>query len=178
MFRYFLVPSKLYTAYLLDIFYPMTLREDFTFFTRTRPVTQNRLRASSCLRSANAQPSHLLCFGVPALLFSASAPSDRSLRSWSSPRPISNSQLHALLHFHLCPIYLVVFKGSYFFRMGYLILRGASRLDAFSVYPVAVESFLDQHFGSCINAGGCLVKDQHWWQAQHEIGRASCRERV
>ena len=51
------------------------------------------------------------------------------------PRPISNSQLHALLHFHLCPIYLVVFKGVYFFRMGYLILRGASRLDAFSVYP-------------------------------------------
>ena len=32
------------------------------------------------------------------------------------PRPISNSQLHALLHFHLCPIYLVVFKGSYYFR--------------------------------------------------------------
>ena len=58
-----------------------------------------------------------------------------TLTFWSSPRPISNSQLHALLHFHLCPIYLVVFKGSYFFRMGYLILRGASRLDAFSVYP-------------------------------------------
>ena len=31
---------------------------------------------------------------------------------WSSPRPISTSQLHALLHFHLWPIYLVVFKGS------------------------------------------------------------------
>ena len=55
---------------------------------------------------------------------------------WSSPHPISNSQLHALLHFHPCPIYLVVFKGVYFFRMGHLILRGASRLDAFSVYPV------------------------------------------
>ena len=54
---------------------------------------------------------------------------------WSSPHPISNSQLHVLPHFHLCPIYLVVFKGSYFFRIGYLILRGASRLDAFSVYP-------------------------------------------
>ena len=27
------------------------------------------------------------------------------------PRPISNSQLHVLPHFHLCPIYLVVFKG-------------------------------------------------------------------
>ena len=57
------------------------------------------------------------------------------LAFWSSPRPISSSQLHTLPHFHLCPIYLVVFKGSYFFRMGYLILRGASRLDAFSVYP-------------------------------------------
>ena len=55
--------------------------------------------------------------------------------SWSSPHPISNSQLHVLPHFHLCPIYLVVFKGVYFIRMGYLILRGASRLDAFSVYP-------------------------------------------
>ena len=55
--------------------------------------------------------------------------------SWISPRPISNSQLHTLLHFHLCPIYLVVFKWSYYLRMGYLILRGASRLDAFSVYP-------------------------------------------
>ena len=58
-----------------------------------------------------------------------------SLHSWSSPRPISNSQLHTLLHFHLCPIYLVVFKGSYRLCGGYLILRGASRLDAFSVYP-------------------------------------------
>ena len=56
--------------------------------------------------------------------------------SWSSPRPISNSQLHTSLCFHLCPIYLVLSKGSYSFRMGYLILRGASRLDAFSVYPV------------------------------------------
>ena len=55
---------------------------------------------------------------------------------WLSPRPISNSQLHTLPCFHLCPIYLVVFKGSYYLRMGYLILRGASRLDAFSVYPV------------------------------------------
>ena len=55
---------------------------------------------------------------------------------WLSPRPISNSQLHTLLRFHLCPIYLVVFKGPYSFQMGYLISGGASRLDAFSVYPV------------------------------------------
>ena len=32
---------------------------------------------------------------------------------WLSPRPISNNQLHVLPHFHLCPINLVVFKGSY-----------------------------------------------------------------
>ena len=54
---------------------------------------------------------------------------------WISPRPISIGQLNALRHLHLQPIYLVVFKGSYFLRMGYLILRGASHLDAFSVYP-------------------------------------------
>ena len=57
------------------------------------------------------------------------------LTFWSSSRPISSSQLHASLHFHLCPIYLVVFKGSSTFRSGDLILGGASRLDAFSVYP-------------------------------------------
>ncbi|MVP02606.1 hypothetical protein EDM21_24405 [Paenibacillus sp. N10] len=51
----------------------------------------------------------------------------------SSPRPISIGQLHTLLCFHLQPIYLVVFKGSY--ELGNLILRGASRLDAFSAYP-------------------------------------------
>ena len=58
-----------------------------------------------------------------------------TLSAWSSPHPISNSQLHALLHFHLRPIYLIVSEGVYSLRMGYLILRGASRLDAFSVYP-------------------------------------------
>ena len=54
---------------------------------------------------------------------------------WSSPQTISNSQLHTLLHFHLCPIYLVFFKGLYPRRVGYLISGWASRLDAFSVYP-------------------------------------------
>ena len=56
------------------------------------------------------------------------------LNLWLSPRPISICQLHTLLHFHLKPINLVVYKGSYI--LGNLILRGASRLDAFSVYPV------------------------------------------
>ena len=58
----------------------------------------------------------------------------------SSARSISITQLNALLHFHLCPIYLVVFKGTYFLKgMGHLVLRGASRLDAFSVYPFPAQ---------------------------------------
>ena len=57
------------------------------------------------------------------------------LRLRSSFRPISSSQLHTSLYFHPCPIYLIVSKGSLTFLLGDLILRGASRLDAFSVYP-------------------------------------------
>ena len=47
---------------------------------------------------------------------------------WSSPRSISNSQLHVLPHFHLCPIYLVVFKGSYFLLEGISHLEGGFTL--------------------------------------------------
>ena len=36
-----------------------------------------------------------------------------SWNHWSSVRPISIGQLHALLHFHLRPINVVVFHGSY-----------------------------------------------------------------
>ena len=70
---------------------------------------------------------------------------------WSSPHPISNSQLHVLPHFHLCPIDLVVFKRVYSFWMGYLILRGASRLDAFSVYPFRAW-LLGRRLGSLTDA--------------------------
>ena len=34
-------------------------------------------------------------------------------KMWLSPRPISIRQLHASPHFHLEPIYLIVFQGSY-----------------------------------------------------------------
>ena len=57
-------------------------------------------------------------------------------RSRTSPRAISTIQLHTLLHFHLWPIYPVVSRCPYSFRLGNLVLEGASRLDAFSVYPV------------------------------------------
>ena len=48
--------------------------------------------------------------------------------SWSSLRPISGSPLHALLHFHSCPIYLVVFKGSYCLTAGISHLGGGFTL--------------------------------------------------
>ncbi len=47
-------------------------------------------------------------------------------------RAISTGQLHGLPRFHPRPINVVVFHGS---RRD-LVLRGASRLDAFSGYPV------------------------------------------
>ena len=46
-------------------------------------------------------------------------------------RTISTGQLNALLRLHLRPIDEVVYLGP----QGYLVLRGASRLDAFSGYP-------------------------------------------
>ena len=108
-------------------------------------TTQKGLEPSTSAvtgRRSNQLSHRAILFGVPSKshtvnYFSKFLSSIHSpITTWLCPRPISNSQLHTLLHFHLCPIYLVVFKGSYFFRMGYLILRGASRLDAFSVYPV------------------------------------------
>ena len=60
---------------------------------------------------------------------------NRSLTSTGSNqayRAISTSQLNTLLCLHLWPIDEVVYLGS----QGYLVLRGASRLDAFSGYPV------------------------------------------
>ena len=47
-------------------------------------------------------------------------------------RAIRTARLHALLHFHLRPIDVVVFHGP----RGDLVWRGVSRLDAFSGYPV------------------------------------------
>ena len=56
---------------------------------------------------------------------------------WLSPRFISIGQLNTLLYLHLQPIYHVVYMESYYLiGMRYLILRWASHLDAFSVYPI------------------------------------------
>jgi hypothetical protein len=58
----------------------------------------------------------------------------------SSPRPISTAQLHALLRFHLRPIYPIIYRGSYLVNpVGELIFRWASNLDAFSFYPLRTQ---------------------------------------
>ena len=55
----------------------------------------------------------------------------------SSPRPISTGLLRVLPPFQIRPINLVIFQGSYSLKgMGELISRSASRLDAFSGYPI------------------------------------------
>ena len=88
---------------------------------------------SVCLLRKPSASSICISADQSASLHLSDAPA--FLRFWSSPQTISNSQLHMLPCFHLCPIYLVLFKGFYSFRMGYLISGWASRLDAFSVYP-------------------------------------------
>ena len=60
------------------------------------------------------------------------------LEFFKAIRPISIARLHGLLRFHLRPIDDVVYIGSSrgLNPTGCLFLGGASRLDAFSVYPV------------------------------------------
>ena len=53
-----------------------------------------------------------------------------------SSRAISSGQLNALPRLHFRPINLLTLEGPYSFRLGSLIFRWVSRLDAFSVYPV------------------------------------------
>ena len=54
-----------------------------------------------------------------------------------SPRPISTGQLNALLRLHFRPINVVFCHGPYQVNpVGKFILEEASRLDAFSGYPV------------------------------------------
>ena len=55
---------------------------------------------------------------------------------WLSPRPISISPLHTSLYFHFLTYLPDHLSGVLLAEaMGNLISRGASRLDAFSVYP-------------------------------------------
>ena len=77
------------------------------------------------------QPN-LLVIGLYALLSVLSYINLTITGSNQAYRAISTGQLNALLRLHLRPIDVVVYHGP----QGYLVLRGASRLDAFSGYPV------------------------------------------
>ena len=77
----------------------------------------------------NKIPISKSCTSVCMLFDSRSLVSTGSNQAY---RTISTGQLNALLHLHLRPIDEVVYLGP----QGYLVLRGASRLDAFSGYPV------------------------------------------
>jgi hypothetical protein len=71
-------------------------------------------------------------------LKTAPRPNSRAKRkTTSSPRPISTGQLSGSPRLYRRPINLVVYQGSYSLKgMGELISRSASRLDAFSGYPI------------------------------------------
>ena len=66
--------------------------------------------------------------GVPSKPHTNKTHPSPFLPSRLCPRPISNSQLHVLPHFHPCPIHLVVFKGSYSLAAGISHLEGGFTL--------------------------------------------------
>ena len=67
----------------------------------------------------------------------AQSPRNEDHKNPSSPRPISTSLLRTLPFLQIWPINLVVYQGPYsLMGMGELISRPASRLDAFSGYPI------------------------------------------
>ena len=92
----------------------------------------------SACRPANI-PSHCSRRNLPFALCLHKLPYPPNQQKRTSPRPISIGQLNALPRLHLRPINLVVYKGPYWLKaMGNLVLRAASRLDAFSVYPFQI----------------------------------------
>ena len=78
---------------------------------------------------------NLCSFRLSSHSYSDPPPSKRRLMKLS-PRTISTGRLCASPRLQLLPIDPLTLGGAYFFRMGGLILGKASRLDAFSAYPV------------------------------------------
>ena len=81
-----------------------------------------------CLRLVLIVHAGFLLRGTLAVCLAANAFVKRD----QADRAISKAQLHALPRFHTPPIDGMVCPGS----RGVLVLRGVSRLDAFSGYPV------------------------------------------
>ena len=121
------------------------------FTGRLQPTIFGTSELNFCVRNGNRwnltviDTGHfhdlISCFSfvedVPSKLNIELRQTEYLIKMGSSPRPISTRLLNGSLHLHIVPINLVVFKGSYLIdSVGYLILRPASRLDAFSVYPI------------------------------------------
>ena len=135
------------------------MRQRPTLPGRLQPSTIGAERLNFCVRYGNRWDPFAITTGI---LSSTSYPENRTSRLLSScEKPISfqfSLWSHLILRSSLDQVldrlvsasfyvtaftpltyHLVVFQGSYFFRMGYLFLRWASRLDAFSVYPVRIS---------------------------------------
>ena len=97
----------------LESIVPSKLHTDLSNLYFRKPVISIPLRSISMILLRKTAPvnSHSSVNKFPhCVRFHASV----FLRFWSSPRPISGSPLHVLPHFHSCPIYLILFQGSYF----------------------------------------------------------------
>ena len=98
-------------------------------------TTKPRRYRRRCIATSNQHRRALRdvhCPGRTLLVYAVLSRNLAVTGSNQAYRTISTGQLNALLHLHLRPIDVVVFHGP----QGYLVLRGASRLDAFSGYPV------------------------------------------
>ena len=121
----------------------MPLSPEIDFVLREKLAFPDAVREknSSCLRRifsserlSGLRPENYtvkvdleICFPLRYLLFL-----DQALDRLVS----ASSRIAALSPPTYC---LIVFEGSYFFRMGIFFLRLASRLDAFSVYPIRIS---------------------------------------
>ena len=134
------------------------MRQRPTLPGRLQPSTIGAERLNFCVRYGNRWDPFAITTGI---LLGLSYPENRTSRFLTScEKPIFQFSLwsHLILRSSLDQVldrlvsasfyvtaftpltyHLVVFQGSYFFRMGYLFLRWASRLDAFSVYPVRIS---------------------------------------
>ncbi len=99
------------------------VRDGIGCFARAMTTKPRKKRAGK-LRSHQLYPSQVR-------VVYAIDPNQPITGSNQAYRTISTGQLSSLLNLHLRPIDVVVYYGS----QGYLVLRGASRLDAFSGYP-------------------------------------------
>ena len=110
-------------------------------FNGMREIVVHRIAGGCLFRTSSPQPDKVIIqkrTAAPSFMMSIENRikqiETRNRLKSSSPRTFSIGQLNTLLCLHLRPIKLVVCKCPYSSRMGDLILRHVSRLDAFSVY--------------------------------------------